>query len=101
MKIADILVASDDAYVARRILQNILDMTPETLFVSHQKTLSDANRVLFDELYKRVADGEPLAYVLSYELFGGRRFVVDERVLIPRPETEQLVQYAVAILDDF
>jgi len=42
----------------------------------------------------RRASGEPVAYLLGYKEFWGRRFAVDGRVLVPRPDTEILVQAA-------
>lgn len=49
-------------------------------------------------LVARLAAGEPLQYVLGFELFLGLRFNVSPAVLIPRPETEQLVKGAISFL---
>ena len=52
------------------------------------------------EMGRRRASGEPLAYILNDAMFRGRNFFVDGRVLIPRPETETLVEIAGEYLTD-
>ncbi len=51
-------------------------------------------RQRFETLVARRARGEPVAYLRGFKEFMGRRFLVDPRVLIPRPETELLVEAA-------
>lgn len=52
----------------------------------------------YEALMRRIALGEPLAYVLGSAGFYRREFLVDPRVLIPRPETEHLCEVAIAFL---
>lgn len=49
----------------------------------------------FLEMLARCEAGEPLAYVLGWKEFFGRRFQLDARVLIPRPETELMIEKAI------
>ncbi len=49
----------------------------------------------------RILKDEPMQYVLGFSWFYGYRFMVDERVLIPRPETEELVSYILADMDEY
>ena len=55
---------------------------------------------VFRSLSLRRAAGEPLAYIVGYKEFFGLRFAVDARVLVPRPDTETLVQWALDVLKD-
>lgn len=48
----------------------------------------------FDQLAQRRAAGEPLAYLVGYKDFFGLHLTVDARVLVPRPDTETLVDWA-------
>jgi release factor glutamine methyltransferase len=60
--------------------------------------LSADEQARFNELAARLRNGEPLAYILGTAGFYRREFIVDSRVLIPRPETEHLVEEAVTFL---
>jgi release factor glutamine methyltransferase len=53
----------------------------------------------FDALARRRAAGEPLAYITGRKAFFGLDLQVDARVLVPRPDTETLVEWALAVLD--
>jgi release factor glutamine methyltransferase len=55
----------------------------------------------YDELNARLEQGEPLAYIIGTAGFYRREFLVDPRVLIPRPETEHLVEAAVIHLREY
>lgn len=60
------------------------------------QTIADA----FRSFSLRRAAGEPLAYIVGYKDFFGLRFSVDARVLVPRPDTETLVHWALDVLTD-
>src|SRR5690349_17189730 len=59
-------------------------------------TLTDKVVTKFEELLRRRAKGIPLEYLTNKAWFYGLLFYVDEQVLIPRPETEQLIDLTVA-----
>ncbi len=56
-----------------------------------QKELSDAEVEHFDRILNRLLKGEPIHYILGYTWFYGLKFDLNPSVLIPRPETEELV----------
>jgi release factor glutamine methyltransferase len=67
--------------------------------VAHDdEALDDEQAAAFHALVLRRAAGEPLAYLVGYKEFFGLRFSVDARVLVPRPDTETLVQWALDTL---
>jgi release factor glutamine methyltransferase len=62
--------------------------------------LSAGARAKFRELFRRRAAREPLAYLTGHREFYGLDLVVSPRVLIPRPETETLVETALRVMPD-
>ncbi|MES2936427.1 MAG: peptide chain release factor N(5)-glutamine methyltransferase [Pseudomonadota bacterium] len=54
----------------------------------------------YAQLCERRAAGEPLAYLVGHKEFFGLELRVDRRVLVPRPDTETLVEWALAVLGD-
>jgi release factor glutamine methyltransferase len=83
--------ASLDADV---LLAHTLGVGKEALFAHPERELSSAEDQGYRELVERRATGEPVAYLRGFKEFYGLRFRVDPRVLIPRPETEVLVDAA-------
>jgi release factor glutamine methyltransferase len=79
---------------ARVLLADTLGTSTTWLLAHDEDELHEQAAGLFDHRLRRCADGEPLPYVLGWWEFYGRRFAVDPRVLIPRPETELLVEEA-------
>ena len=62
--------------------------------------LDAATQAAFDALLQRRAQGEPVAYLLGRKEFFGLSLQVDARVLVPRPDTETLVSWALELLAD-
>lgn len=80
------------------LLAFVLGETAEYPYL-HPEAPVDENRTLsYRQLVTRRASGEPVAYLRGYKEFMGIEFKVDNRVLIPRPETEVLVEAALEIL---
>ena len=64
------------------------------------KTLTKAEFESAESIAKKMADGTPLQYALGYAYFYGIKISVNQNVLIPRPETEELVERAIKVIDD-
>ena len=76
------------------LLAHVLGVGKERLYAHPERELSAAEDARFQELVERRSRGEPVAYLRGFKEFYGLRFRVDPRVLIPRPETEVLVDAA-------
>lgn len=76
------------------LLAHVLGVGKEALFAHPERRLSVAEEERFQALVERRSRGEPVAYLRGFKEFYGLRFLVDPRVLIPRPETEVLVDAA-------
>jgi release factor glutamine methyltransferase len=76
------------------LLAHVLGVGKEALFAHPERALSAAEDERFSSLVDRRSRGEPVAYLRGFKEFYGLRFRVDPRVLIPRPETEVLVDAA-------
>lgn len=77
---------------ARMLLQHAGGYTRAQLVTRGQEPLPDTVAAAADALAERRIRGEPVAYILGTREFYGRMFQVDGSVLIPRPETEHLVE---------
>ena len=80
-------------YESRAILCHVLKCEPINLVLDAMQTLETSQSNQIDDIVRRRLDRVPLQYCLGYQDFYGLSFKVDESVLIPRPETELLVEF--------
>ncbi|MDQ3665896.1 MAG: peptide chain release factor N(5)-glutamine methyltransferase [Acidobacteriota bacterium] len=84
---------------AGSLLQHVIDRD-RTFIITHAGDLiSPEEQQIFRECVARRAEGEPLQYITRSQAFFGLDFEVTKDVLIPRPETELLVETALALVD--
>lgn len=88
----------DPAIDARWIAEDTLGMTTAALRFEGQNTVEPALLAEMNACLQRRVQGEPVQYILKKSDFMGMRFHVDSRVLIPRQDTETLVETAIIAL---
>ncbi len=79
---------------AEVLLRHVLGIDRVGLFLRYGEEITPADAAAFDALIARRAEGEPVAYLTETREFMNLPFIVNPAVLIPRPETELLVDWA-------
>ena len=82
---------------AALLLGHVLGLSAAQVMARDELPVPAAAAAHVRQLVERRATGEPVAYLVGEREFYGRRFAVDDRVLIPRPETEHLIEAALAL----
>jgi release factor glutamine methyltransferase len=85
-------------FEAELLLAHALGLSRTGVLARLADPLDAEHAAKFAAMVARRAQGEPIAYILGHKEFYGLDFVVDRRVLIPRPETELLVELALRAL---
>jgi release factor glutamine methyltransferase len=85
---------------AQLLLAHVLQCTRTALYTSFDKPLGEPELVAYRELIKRRLAGEPVAYLLGEQEFWGLPFYVDASVLVPRPDTETVIEVARSLRAD-
>jgi len=82
------------------LLAHVLHTTRTALYASAHKQISEENCAAYCELIERRCNGECVAYLTEKKEFRGLEFTVNKSVLVPRPETETLVEAALTISNE-
>lgn len=84
-----------------RLMLELCQLHDINLYLDKDEEMSPDFQQLFFDGINRILKHEPLAYVLGFEWFYGRRFITNDAVLIPREETEELMGYVLADINDY
>ncbi len=85
---------------AQLLLAHVLQCTRTQLYMAFDKPLADTELAGYRALIKRRLGGEPVAYLLGEHEFWGLPLFVDPSVLVPRPDTETVVEVARTLVAD-
>ena len=80
------------------LLQHIIGCKKIDLYLQFEKTVTPEDLIILRGLIKRRVNREPTQYIIGSSEFYGRKFFVNQDVLIPRPETEKLIDVSIDIL---
>ncbi|MEG0326877.1 MAG: peptide chain release factor N(5)-glutamine methyltransferase [Erysipelothrix sp.] len=86
---------------SRVLMLELLREENRDLYLEMSQEASSTLQEIYREKISLLTQDIPLGYVLGYEWFYGYKMLVDENVLIPRSETEELVGYVLSDIDDY
>jgi len=92
----ELLESRDEIHsMAYLIFENILGLTKSAILAEESVNPTQAIQKRLEEIVSRINRFEPVQYILGEAYFYGRSFSVNPAVLIPRPETEELVRFVI------
>ena len=93
------LISSNSKRIDSEILLcSILKCNRATLYTHAEKNLSELNKKKFEGLVNKRLKGYPIAYLTKQKEFWSHKLYIDETILIPRPETELLVEKTLELI---
>ena len=84
---------------AKILLSHILGITKEKLIINGENEINDKISKLYLEKIELLKNHEPIQYIINNQEFMGFDFYVDNNVLIPQPDTENLVEEVLTIIN--
>lgn len=89
--LSDVYSGGELQAVVRILVEDLLGMRIMDFLLGGEVELCDCKKLLLDNAVERLKKGEPIQHVIGFTWFCGYKFNVDKSVLIPRPETSELV----------
>lgn len=86
--------------LAKMFMLEISNLESVDLYLNYENEMSAEVYAKYMDGVNRMCKDEPMQYILGYEWFYGRKFTVNQDVLIPRPETEELVSNVLIAVDE-
>jgi release factor glutamine methyltransferase len=84
------------AIIADWVMERVTGQSKLERLLRKTEELRQGMLIAYERYSNELLAGRPVQYVLGESWFGGMKFFVDERVLIPRPETEELVEWVIS-----
>lgn len=97
-KLADSDVSEN---TAKLLMFELLNEQNKNMYVIYDDEVDEETAERYDAAVERLLKDEPLAYILGYQWFYGRKFRVHKEVFIPRYETEELCGNVLALIDEY
>lgn len=82
--------------LAKMLLVDVFGFSTLELYGGKDRSFSEKDQMLLSDILGRLRKNEPIQYIIGVETFKGLPFEVNKNVLIPRPETQELVDWIVA-----
>lgn len=102
MKIKDILKEEEKLQDQKKLaLEQVLNLSKPEIILNKEKELTKKEYKTYQKIIKKLQKDIPIQYITHKAFFYGKEYYVNKNVLIPRPETESLVQDTLTLIDKY